>query len=85
MSQKKATPTKRGASGRGLKVRVKTARGRPIGSQIWLQRQLNDPYVARARAEGYRSLREDGLIKAWRGMTSIDEVLRVTGVAEDEE
>ena len=55
MSQKKATPTKRGASGRGLKVRVKTARGRPIGSQIWLQRQLNDPYVARARAEGYRS------------------------------
>jgi len=29
-------------------------------------------------------LREDGLIKAWRGMTSIDEVLRVTGIAEDE-
>lgn len=28
---------------------------------------------------GYRSLREDGLIKAWKGMTSIDEVLRVTG------
>jgi 23S rRNA (uridine2552-2'-O)-methyltransferase len=38
-----------------LKVRVKTAKGRKIGSTIWLQRQLNDPYVSRARAEGYRS------------------------------
>jgi len=46
---------KKGDGGRGLKVRVKTARGRPVGSQRWLQRQLNDPYVARARAEGYRS------------------------------
>ena len=45
----------RGASGRGLAVRVKTARGRKIGSQIWLQRQLNDPYVMRAKAAGYRS------------------------------
>ena len=44
-----------GASGRGLAVRVKTARGRKIGSQIWLQRQLNDPYVQRAKAAGYRS------------------------------
>lgn len=34
-----------------------------------------------ARQHGYRSLREDGLIKAWRGLTSIDEVLRVTGVS----
>ncbi len=41
--------------GRGLHVRVKTMRGRPIGSQRWLQRQLNDPYVLRAKAEGYRS------------------------------
>ncbi len=32
-----------------------------------------------ARVAGSRSLREDGLIKAWRGMTSVDEVLRVTG------
>jgi 23S rRNA (uridine2552-2'-O)-methyltransferase len=36
-------------------VRVKTARGRPVGSTKWLQRQLNDPYVARAKEEGYRS------------------------------
>jgi len=36
-------------------VRVKTARGRTTSSQKWLQRQLNDPYVARARREGWRS------------------------------
>jgi 23S rRNA (uridine2552-2'-O)-methyltransferase len=34
---------------------VKTARGRKIGSTLWLERQLNDPYVKRAKAEGYRS------------------------------
>jgi 23S rRNA (uridine2552-2'-O)-methyltransferase len=42
-------------SGRGLHVRVKTARGRKVGSTAWLKRQLNDPYVARAKAEGWRS------------------------------
>ncbi|MGR3494122.1 RlmE family RNA methyltransferase [Citreimonas sp.] len=45
------------SSGRGerdLKVRVKTARGRKLSSTRWLQRQLNDPYVKRAQAEGYR-------------------------------
>jgi 23S rRNA (uridine2552-2'-O)-methyltransferase len=36
-------------------IRVKTARGRKIGSTRWLERQLNDPYVRRAKAEGYRS------------------------------
>jgi len=36
-------------------TRVKTARGRKIGSTRWLERQLNDPYVKRAKAEGYRS------------------------------
>ena len=36
-------------------TRVKTAKGRKIGSTRWLERQLNDPYVKRARAEGYRS------------------------------
>ena len=36
-------------------IRVKTARGRKIGSTKWLERQLNDPYVKRAKAEGYRS------------------------------
>lgn len=36
-------------------TRVKTAKGRKVGSTKWLERQLNDPYVKRARAEGYRS------------------------------
>ena len=40
---------------KGLKTRVKTAKGRKLSSTLWLQRQLNDPYVARAKAEGYRS------------------------------
>ncbi|MFT6072493.1 MAG: 23S rRNA (uridine2552-2'-O)-methyltransferase [Alphaproteobacteria bacterium] len=36
-------------------VVVKTAKGRKISSTLWLQRQLNDPYVAAARDAGYRS------------------------------
>jgi 23S rRNA (uridine2552-2'-O)-methyltransferase len=43
------------AGGRSLKVRVKTARKRSLSSTLWLARQLNDPYVARAKREGYRS------------------------------
>src|SRR5256885_12428557 len=42
-------------TGRRATVRVKTARGRTVSSQRWLQRQLNDPYVAEARKRGYRS------------------------------
>jgi len=41
--------------GRGLKQRVKSASGRRISSSRWLERQLNDPYVTGARAEGWRS------------------------------
>jgi 23S rRNA (uridine2552-2'-O)-methyltransferase len=33
---------------------VKTARGRKLSSTLWLERQLNDPYVKRAQADGYR-------------------------------
>ena len=35
--------------------RIRTAKGRKISSTRWLERQLNDPYVKRARAENYRS------------------------------
>ena len=42
-------------AGQGLRQRVKTAKGRKVGSTRWLERQLNDPYVKRAKAEGYRS------------------------------
>lgn len=51
------TPDGKNTSGRGqrdLKVKVKSARGRKLSSTRWLQRQLNDPYVKRAQAEGYR-------------------------------
>ncbi len=41
--------------GSGSRVRVKTARGRTTSSNRWLARQLNDPYVKRAHADGYRS------------------------------
>jgi 23S rRNA (uridine2552-2'-O)-methyltransferase len=41
--------------GRSLKVRVKTAKRRTPSSARWLERQLNDPYVAEARKRGYRS------------------------------
>ncbi len=49
--------TKKPASGRGereLKVRVKSKR-KSLSSKLWLERQLNDPYVARAKREGFRS------------------------------
>ena len=56
-------PTRTGSSGRiggapgqnrDLAVRVKSARGRKNSSTRWLQRQLNDPYVAAAKRDGYR-------------------------------
>ena len=49
---------------RPLAVRVKTAKGRRASSTRWLQRQLNDPYVARAKREGYRSRSAYKLIEA---------------------
>jgi 23S rRNA (uridine2552-2'-O)-methyltransferase len=51
MAQEKKT------SGRGLRdlrTRVKSAKGRRLSSTLWLDRQLNDPYVVRAKKEGYR-------------------------------
>lgn len=56
-------PKRKGSSGRiggapgqnrDLAVRVKSARGRKNSSTRWLQRQLNDPYVAAAKRDGYR-------------------------------
>ena len=50
-------PAEKQTSGRGqreLRVRVKTAKGRKLSSTLWLERQLNDPYVQRAKKEGYR-------------------------------
>jgi len=56
---KKAAPAKSASAKSGgqrdMAVALKTAQGRKLSSQLWLQRQLNDPYVARSKAEGYRS------------------------------
>jgi 23S rRNA (uridine2552-2'-O)-methyltransferase len=46
---------KGGRGSRDLKVRVRTGKGRTVASKLWLERQLNDPYVARAKREGMRS------------------------------
>jgi 23S rRNA (uridine2552-2'-O)-methyltransferase len=46
--------TRKSESGRALKVRVKDKR-KSQSSRAWLSRQLNDPYVARAKREGFRS------------------------------
>lgn len=51
---KKPTKNTSGRGQRDLTVKVKSARGRTLSSTRWLQRQLNDPYVRRAKAEGYR-------------------------------
>ena len=47
--------SKSNLTGRNLTERVKTAKGRKLSSTRWLQRQLNDPYVAEAQTRGYRS------------------------------
>jgi 23S rRNA (uridine2552-2'-O)-methyltransferase len=51
MSEKTSAPK----AARSLKTRVKTARKRSLASTLWLERQLNDPYVMQAKREGYRS------------------------------
>jgi len=50
-----------------------------------MQRASSAEMTRIAREHGFRSLREDGLVKAYRGLTSIDEILRVTGHGEAEE
>lgn len=54
-SEKSGPAAPSGGGGRDLAVSLKSARKRKLSSQLWLQRQLNDPYVARSKAEGYRS------------------------------
>ena len=54
MAKKPGTKNSSGRGQRDLTVKVKSARGRKMSSTLWLQRQLNDPYVKRAQKEGYR-------------------------------
>ena len=55
MAKGSKTGGKSAKGARELSVRVKSARGRKPSSTKWLQRQLNDPYVAAAQRDGYRS------------------------------
>lgn len=56
--------------GRGKPARLKTAKDRTASSQAWLERQINDPFAAKARAHGYRS-------RAAYKLTEIDDRLRL--------
>src|SRR4029079_98265 len=55
VKQKKEGGIEQSGGGRRFAVKLKTAKGRKIASTRWLQRQLNDPYVAEAKSRGYRS------------------------------
>jgi 23S rRNA (uridine2552-2'-O)-methyltransferase len=65
------------SGGRGPRQRVRTARRRTASSTRWLERQLNDPYVKRAKAENYRSraayklLELDSRFGLLRGTTAV--------------
>ena len=48
-------PPSRPSTDRGLAVNVRTAKKRSVASAAWLRRQLNDPYVTAAKAQGWRS------------------------------
>jgi 23S rRNA (uridine2552-2'-O)-methyltransferase len=52
---KTPTPKSGGGASRSAAVTLRTARGRTTASQAWLNRQLNDPYVRAAKAQGLRS------------------------------
>ena len=74
--------------GRALKTRVRTARKRSLASTLWLERQLNDPFVAQAKREGYRSraayklieiAEKYSLVQARRSASSISAPRRAAG------
>lgn len=78
-SGKSSERTSGRSGGRDAGKRVKTAKGRTVSSQRWLERQLNDPYVREAQRVGYRSraafkLKEidEKLNLIRRGMTVVD-------------
>jgi 23S rRNA (uridine2552-2'-O)-methyltransferase len=58
--------------GRDLKQRVRSTKNRTLSSKLWLDRQLNDPYVASARREGLRS-------RAAYKLAEIDDKFRFLG------
>jgi len=75
----------RGSGYKGRTGIYEMAEVSPAIQEAIMKRATTTELVGIARLEGHRSLRDDGLIKAWRGLTSVDEVLRVTGAGEGEE
>lgn len=63
-------PTGGTEEGRGKPARLKTAKDRTPSQQAWLNRQINDPFAAKARAHGYRS-------RAAYKLSEIDDKLRL--------
>lgn len=53
--RRQTKPMTEDSATRMLTKKVKTARGRKISSKLWIERQINDPYVLKAKMEGYRS------------------------------
>ena len=70
-------PGKGAGTSRGLSVHVKTAAKRSPASAAWLKRQLNDPYVAAAKAQGWRSRAAFKLIELDERFTLLKPGLRV--------
>ena len=56
--------------------RLRTAKGRKISSTRWLERQLNDPYVRKARAENYRSRAAYKLLELDEHLVQVEKGLR---------
>lgn len=63
-------PTRGGDEARAKPARLKTAKQRTPSQQAWLERQINDPFAAKARAHGYRS-------RAAYKITEIDDKLKL--------
>jgi 23S rRNA (uridine2552-2'-O)-methyltransferase len=70
-------PGKGAGTNRGLSVFVKTSAKRSPASAAWLKRQLNDPYVAAAKAQGWRSRAAFKLIELDERFTLLKPGLRV--------
>jgi 23S rRNA (uridine2552-2'-O)-methyltransferase len=63
-------PTHGDDNARATPARLKSARGRTPSQQAWLERQINDPFAAKARADGYRS-------RAAFKLTELDDKLKL--------
>jgi general secretion pathway protein E len=77
----KGCPECRGSGYRGRLGIFEFLEVTPLIQESVMRRDPASTLLTLAQTQGYRSLREDGLVKTWRGLTSVDEVLRVTGLS----